>query len=264
MTGLRALLVHGVGIGSWSYRALAADLAADHEVVVASRWGYGVAAAPAASFEELVEDIARLAGGPAAFVGVSGGATLVLALAVAHPELVAAAVVHEPLVGPVAHELHVQVSAAAGQLAATPGEAGVVDFLRTLVGPSAWDRLSPGQRAGAMRNQAVVRAEVPLFLAFAPTPAQLAGLAGAPVLSSVGEESPRIRKAAAAVVAGYTARSPAVLPGVGHLAQLEGPAALAGLLRSIEGGALGALQGGAGGDEEVLATRPGDELHADR
>lgn len=255
----RVVLVHGVGIGPWSFAALAGELAADHEVVVACRPGYGDLPdrrPPAASFAEQVEDLAGLAAGePAAFVGVSGGATLVLALALAHPELLAAAVVHEPLVGPLAPELHATVTAAAARLAATPGEAAVVAFVEELVGPAAWRRLSAADQADVGRRQAVVRAEVPAFLAFAPTPAQLAGLTGMPLLSTVGGESPSIRRGAAAVVAGGMDISPLVLQGIGHLAQVEGPAALAGALRRLEHPT--------GGDEQVLTAGRSHELDAD-
>jgi pimeloyl-ACP methyl ester carboxylesterase len=248
----KAVLVHGVGIGPWSFDALAADLEADHEVVVVHRAGYGTnAAGPAASFDEQVEDLLGRAGGPAAFVGVSGGATLVLALALAHPEAVTAAVVHEPLVGPLAPELHAQVGLAAERLATS----GVTNFMRALVGPAAWAALTPEQVADVALRDAVVRAEVPHFLAFAPTSAQLAGL-GARLVSSVGGESSRIRHAAAAAVGFHTGTSPLVLPGVGHLAQIEDPAALASALRRLEGGA--------GGHEQVLAARDGHELKPDR
>lgn len=87
------VLVHGVGIGPWSYAELAPSLARDHLVIVPHRRGYGSSAAMAAasSLDEQVDDLAGLVDGPTGFVGVSGGATLVLALALSHPGLVAAA-----------------------------------------------------------------------------------------------------------------------------------------------------------------------------
>jgi len=255
------VLVHGVGVGPWSYAALAAALAVDHEVVVAHRRGYGASAGLplAASLHEQVEDLVELAAGPAAFVGVSGGATLVLALALACPGLVTAAVVHEPLVGLLAPALHAQIEAAASRLAMSPGEEGAVDFVRNLVGPRTWERFDAGQVAEVGSRQAVVRTEVPHFLAFSPSPAQLRDLAGEAVVSTVGEASPSSRHLAAAAVAAHTGSSPMSVPGIGHLAQVEGPDALAGALRDLEN----TLERRTGGHQHVLPAGRGHQLEAD-
>ena len=118
------VLVHGVGIGAWAFAevaaALAAALAADHRVLVPHRWGYGsdgaVEVPRSASVAEQVDDLLELLVGrgigEATFVGVSGGTTLVLALALAAPATVRAAVVHEPVIGPLAPELHSVLRAA--------------------------------------------------------------------------------------------------------------------------------------------------------
>ncbi len=260
--GPPVVLVHGVGIGPWSYAGLARRLAVDHEVVVVHRRGYGRSAGLAlpASLGGQVDDLADLGVGPAAFVGVSGGATLVLALAMSHPELVTAAVVHEPVVGALAPELHAQLSAAAARLAASEGEAGVLEFVRALIGPSMWQQLHPSQVAAAASCPAVVRAEVPQFLRFEPDPVQLRALGGVALVSSVGEASPASRHAAAAAVAAHTGRAPSVLPGAGHLAQLECPSALAALLRHAESLA---FEGGARSHQQVFPARRGDKLHPD-
>ena len=259
MTG-PVVLVHGVGVGAWSYEAVAADLAVDHEVVVPHRRGYGDTAGldPAPSLDRQVADLVDLAGRPATFVGVSGGATLVLALALAAPELVAAAVVHEPVIGPLAPDLHAELRAAADRLASTPGGAGALAFVEALVGPDTWCRLTPAQVAEVARRGDVVRAEVPLFLAFSPTVDQLRGLAGLALVSSVGARSRNSRQVAAAAVAACTNTSPLVLPGVGHLAQLDDPAALAAALRGAE-----ALHGGGDHHHQVLTTGRGHHLQPD-
>jgi pimeloyl-ACP methyl ester carboxylesterase len=257
--GPRVVLVHGVGIGPWSYAAVAEELAADHQVVVAHRRGYGTGAGQrlAGSLGEQVEDLRALAEGRAAFVGVSGGATLVLALALAHPDLVSAAVVHEPVIGPLAPELHGELRAAATQLSSSPGPAGTVAFVRALVGPQTWDGLDADQVDDVTALDRVIRAEVPLFMGFAPSADELRGLAGVALVSSVGATSRCSRHAAAAAVAAHTACSRAVLHGVGHLAQLEDPVALAGVLRDAE---KLALERRAGDHEQVLAPGRGDQL----
>lgn len=259
----RVVLVHGVGVGPWSYQAVAADLAADHEVVVAHRRGYGsrTALAPCPALDGQVGDLIELAGGPASFVGVSGGATLVLALALAAPGLVVAAVVHEPVIGPLAPELHAELSAAADRLATSRGDAGALAFVQALVGATTWARLDAGQVADVAARADVVRAEVPQFLAFAPTAAQLRSVAGLALLSSVGARSRNSRHLAAAAVSSCTDRAPLLLPDVGHLAQLDDPPALARALRAAE--AL-ALQGGGDADDQVLPARRGDQLQPDR
>lgn len=259
----RVVLVHGVGVGPWSFTELAADLSLDHEVTVVHRRGYGAGGgpSPACSLDDQVGDLAALAAGPASFVGVSGGATIVLALALAFPELVRAAVVHEPVIGPLAPDLHAGLAAAAQRLSASSGEEGAVEFVRRLVGPRAWHLLAPAQVADVAARQAVVRAEVPHFLAFAPTSAALGGLADTSLVSSVGDASPGSRHAAAAVVATHTSSSPVVIQGCGHLAQVEAPAALARALRHAQ---VSGLQGGGRGHQDVLPSRGRDELQADR
>ena len=256
------VLVHGVGVGPWSYAAVAADLAADHEVVVAHRRGYGGSARldPPRAFDEQVADLLDLVDGPAAFVGVSGGATLVLALAIARPDAVAAAVVHEPVVGDLAPGLLGELRAAATTLAASPGEAAAVGFMRALAGDRTWSALDRAGAADVLAREAVLRAEVPQFLTFAPTPGDLRQLAGVAVVSSVGSLSRNSRHLAATAVAAYTAGPPLVLGGVGHLAQLDGPASLAAALRLAE---QVAFDRGADRDQHVLPARRGDQLEPD-
>ncbi len=248
------VLVHGVGIGPWSYAGMAASLAGDHSVVVPHRRGYGSSAGPAASLEQQVDDLAGLVDGPAAFVGVSGGATLVLALALAHPGLVAAAVVHEPALGPLAPDLDAELQAAGAALLAG-GEKEALPFVRGLVGGEAWARLTPERRGDVWARAATVSHEVPQFLSFAPDARQLGAAAGLAVVTTVGGASRPSRHRAAATLAAHLGTTPTMLAGVGHLAQIEGPVALAAALRQAE-----ALHRRAGGDQHVLPAGRGDEL----
>ena len=248
------VLVHGVGIGPWSYDAMAAALATDHTVVVPHRRGYGGSAGlpPASSLDEQVDDLAATVDGPARFVGVSGGATLVLALAMARPDLVAAAVVHEPVFGPLSGALHAELGSAGAGLARSDG---AVAFVRRLVGDSLWGSLDQGRRDDVARVEATVRHEVPQFLGFAPGPERLRAAGAVGVVTTVGGDSRPSRHHAANVLAGHLGRPATVLPGVGHLAQMKGVPSLVAALRQAE-----ALQGRAGGDQDVLAPRGGHEL----
>jgi pimeloyl-ACP methyl ester carboxylesterase len=233
--GPAVVLVHGVGIGAWAFDELAASLAADHRVLVVHRRGYGLAPVPAsATVAEQVADLLRLVDdrgiGRAVFVGVSGGATLVLAGAMAAPGRVRAAVVHEPVLGPLAPELHAALSAAAARLAAG---GGVADFVVGLVGEERMAAL-PEAAIRAIHDRAdVVRAEVPEFIAFAPSAADLAALSALPLVASVGGVSPPMRQRAAAVLAERAGASVEVLAGVRHLPQLEAPAAFEKLIRAV-------------------------------
>jgi pimeloyl-ACP methyl ester carboxylesterase len=261
--GPPVVLVHGVGVGPWSYEALARDLATDHRVVVAHRRGYGRSTAlpPASSLEAQVDDLLELTDGPTAFIGVSGGATLTLALALGHPHAVSAAVVHEPVIGPLAPELHAELQAAAGRLSSSTGAGGTVEFMRALVGVRTWAGFDRSAAGDVVARAAVVRHEVPHFLDFSPTSTELAGLAWVPLVSTVGERSRPSRHLAAAAVAAGTGGVPRVLPGVGHLAQIEAPAALSASLRAAEHGA---LHGRPHGDQDILPAMGRDQLQPDR
>ncbi len=234
------LLVHGVGIGALAFDAVADSLADDHRVLVVRRRGYrsGQPVPMSASVGEQVGDLVAVldtrAVSSATFVGVSGGATLVLALALARPDLVRAAVVHEPAIGPLAPDLHAELQSAAGRLAATRGPEGVLAFVNRLVGDSAWVRLPPLVAGEIESRWEVVRAEVPEFIAFAPSAGALAGLEGLGLVATVGSRSPDCRQLAAKVLASHVGADVQVLDGVRHLPHLEAPDRFAAAIRAAE------------------------------
>jgi pimeloyl-ACP methyl ester carboxylesterase len=235
------VLVHGVGIGAWAFAEVAAALAADHRVLVPHRRGYRpdgcqVEVPRWAAVDEQVDDLLRVLVsrgiGEATFVGVSGGATLVLALAMAAPGMVRTAVVHEPVIGPLAPELHTVLKAAAARLSSSGvGVDGVLEFITGLVGEERMAGLPAAGRHAIRRASAVVRAEVPAFIAFAPTAANLARLVDVPLVASLGSRSPEPRRLAAAVLAERAGARVEVLDGVRHLPQLEAPAAFEKVIR---------------------------------
>jgi len=244
--GPLVVLVHGVGIGAWAFAELASSLAADNRVLVPDRRGYGPSAAgaadvpPSAAVGEQVDDLLALLAasgvGAATWVGVSGGATLVLALAMTAPWAVRAAVVHEPVFGPLAPDLHAALQAAAARLAGSgPGPAGVLEFMAGLVGEERLAALPASARDAIVRRQEVVRAEVPAFLEFAPTDADLARLADLALVAAVGSTSPPWRRLAAAVLGERAGARVEVVDGARHLPQLEAPAAFEKVIRSTGG-----------------------------
>ena len=198
-------------------------------MLVVRRRGYrsGQPVPASASVDEQVADLVAVVDArgvsSATFVGVSGGATLVLALALARPDLVRAAVVHEPAIGPLAPDLHAELQSAAGRLAAAGGPEGVLAFVNRLVGDSAWARLPPLVADEIESRWEVVRAEVPEFIAFAPSAEALAGLEGLGLVATVGSRSPECRRLAAKVLESQAGATVQVLDGVRHLPHLEAP-----------------------------------------
>ena len=239
------VLVHGVGIGAWAFAELAAALATDHRVLVPHRRGYGpdaedVKVPESATVGEQVEELLALLTdrriAEATFVGVSGGATLVLALAMAEPQVARSAVVHEPVIGPLAPELYAVLQGAAARLALSgDGRRGVRDFMAGLVGEERLAALAPSRIEAIVRRSDVVRAEVPEFIAFAPTPVDLARLSDVALVASVGSLSPEPRQQAAAVLSQRAGARLEVLHGVRHLPQLEAPEAFEKVIRAAAG-----------------------------
>ena len=90
---LPIVLSHALGLDLHMWDALAAELAADHEVLRYDHRGHGGSAMPAGpySMDQLVDDAARLlrewGRGPVLFVGLSMGGMVGQGLAVRHPEL---------------------------------------------------------------------------------------------------------------------------------------------------------------------------------
>ncbi|MCC5950989.1 MAG: alpha/beta fold hydrolase [Acidimicrobiia bacterium] len=239
------VLVHGVGFGPWVMDEVASRLSSTCAVAVVDRPGYGsLAAEPAIDLDLGVERLASTLRCSAAhtgvapvLVGVSGGATLGLAVLLRYPHLVDVAVLHEPLLGPAAPALHEAVTDAAARLAATPGCAAAAGFVAELVGLTTWKALSSTERDGVLAVADVIRAEVTAFVGFTVDLGDLEALAAVPVsiVSSVGEHSAPTRHEAAAVLAAAVGVSPRVLAGSGHLAPADAPDALADLVVDVVG-----------------------------
>ena len=231
--GPDVILVHGVGYGPGTLAAAARAAAeAGVRVITPHRAGYGSSArvAPAADLDDQLADLIAVldaaGAGRAVWAGVSGGATIALAAAIARPDRVAAVVLHEPALGTLAGILNSRLkdAAAAVAAAADPGEAAL-DLARAL-GGGGWAAVDAATRKEIRAAGAAVRAEIPMFPAFAPTARQLSRLRAMPVVSSVGARSGAERREAGDVLTRLAGASSARPPS-GHLVQLEAPAALA-------------------------------------
>jgi pimeloyl-ACP methyl ester carboxylesterase len=181
------------------------------EVLAPERPRTGELTAELAALAPLVEDRWVL--------GMSGGATLGLALAASDVRL-AGAILHEPAVGSLLPGLLSPVRAAFEQ--------GGRDSLgAVLYGP----RWSPAMAGGV--DEPTTARELSMFAAFEPA---AAAPDQGPVVVTYGSESAPARREAAEALADRFGFRVAVVPGVGHFAAVEGPGALAALVRSVVGG----------------------------
>jgi len=240
------VLVHGVGVGPEAFTAVARRLSEDgRSVRRIVRPGYDDADPnPSTVFEPfgletqvdlIIEGIMQRNEQPTVWVGVSGGATLGVIAAARRPGVIAGALLHEPLIGSSAAALHDGVQAAAARLRIGQREPATVEssaagFVAGLVGAESWAALGSAGRASVVARAGLVGTEVPYFARFeAPSVDD----DDVPVVITVGAKSPVPRHEAAERAAELLRGTVVVIPGVGHLPQVEAPDAFAELIRSI-------------------------------
>lgn len=223
------VLLHGVGVGPESFDGLDHLLGAEHRVAVIER-ASGLDVAPSLEAQadlvadRIIED--DLAG--ACVVGVSGGATLALVLALRHPDLLGSLVLHEPLVGRLVPALHARFAEAARRAARSEDDALAV--VRTVLGEATWSALGADRRTLVGQRARQAQLEVPVFAAFDPSAEDLADLRSLRVLTTVGGLSGPERHAVASVLATLAGAEVAVVDGAGNAVQLDAPAAFAQLI----------------------------------
>ena len=174
----------------------------------------------------------------AAWVGVSGGATLGVIAATRRPAGITVAVLHEPLVGSAAPGLQAMIRRGADRLAAVrPDEQHgadgqrAVEYMTGLVGVDCWQLLGRDGRAAVEARSALIACEVPRFARFEP--GAVPPDAGVRVVITVGERSPAVRHDAARRAADLLHGSVHVIAGVGHLPQVEAPTEFAELIEAL-------------------------------
>lgn len=236
--GPAVVLLHPTGLGPGPLQPLADRLEPDHLVIVPARRGYGTSTGLAAprSMDDHIDDLIALLDelglASATFVGVSGGATLLLALAIRCPERIDGGLAHEPLIGNLAPDLHAAVADAIERMLEDPSPRAVSVFVADLIGVETWNRLTPTWRDAVEQQAAATRAEARFYPAFEPTTAELTALVDLDLVTSVGARSGPIRQGAATRLSalGLTSRTVA---GTGHLAPVEALDAFTDLVRSI-------------------------------
>ena len=212
------VFVHGVGLAPSVFEATARALPRRSQFH--TRRGYDGTPLPptfAGQVDALID--ACDDAGSCVLVGVSGGATLALAVAVAAPDSLVGAVTHEPLVGALEPELDATVRGAARRLALDPAEAP--GFLLSLYGADAWSWLPPAARAWTDGHLDVVAGDVAQFATFAPTCAELESIRCAH-LTTVGARSAPSRHRVASMLEAAGAQR-RVFAGAGHLVAAEQP-----------------------------------------
>jgi pimeloyl-ACP methyl ester carboxylesterase len=206
------VLVHGA--------ATTAAVWAPVREALSRRWpGIEVTAPQRAYTGDLDAEVAALADvvAGAVLVGVSGGATLGLAL-VASGVPTAGAVLHEPAVGSLVPGLLTHV-------AAGYEERGVTGFGTALYG-AAWDvSMAPDDPGAVARDFAMFRAFEPVAPAAAPERAA----------TTVGALSPPARHEAARALRSFAGLPYQVLDGCGHAVHLERPELFAGVIARAAG-----------------------------
>jgi pimeloyl-ACP methyl ester carboxylesterase len=134
-------------------------------------------------------------------------------------------VAHEPIVGPLGGDLHTRLAGRINRLlvrADRPGETSL--FMSELVGERRWNALRQDWRHNVERYGAATRHEASLFAGFALTEVDLATLARAALVATVGAESPGPRQELAAALAARGIAT-GVIADATHLPLLEAPAA---------------------------------------
>jgi 2-succinyl-6-hydroxy-2,4-cyclohexadiene-1-carboxylate synthase len=232
--GPRLVLVHGFTQTGRSWGPVAVDLARDHEVVRVDAPGHG-RSAPALDMVEGARLLGQV-GGPAAYLGYSMGARLCLHLALARPQQVAALVLVGGTAGIEDRAARLERRRRDEALAVEVEQVGVEEFVRRWLSQPLFDGLDEDGAGVAARLENTV-AGLAGSLRLAGTGAQepLWGRLGEldmPVLTVAGERDAafvaRAQEMAAAI--GPNAEV-ALVPGAGHAAHSENPAAFLTIVR---------------------------------
>lgn len=224
-TGPVVVLLHGVGFGPGTLAPVASALAGRARVLVVRR----PVPAPGAALEHQAADTGAvvtdyLGGEPHVVAGVSGGATLALALAATGAPLLGI-VAHEPLLGAAAPALAALIRASHAALAA--GDIDPAAWYAGLVGERTWRSLDEGDRTATLGAHDDLVAETKPFVEWDPSNDDITALRSIPITSTVGKRSRIARWRAAADLHRLVGASVEVLPGTGHLVQFEAPNAFA-------------------------------------
>lgn len=235
--GPRVVLAHGFTQTGRSWLPLATDLATDHEVLLPDAPGHGGSDEVRADLPGTADLLADAVGGPATWVGYSMGARTCLHLALAHPALVRGLVLLGGTGGLDDPDERAARRAADAALGDHLAADGLSAFLDSWLAQPLFAGL-PADAAGLedRRRNTVEGLRSSLELAGTGTQVplwdRLPELA-VPVLVVAGERDAKFTALGRRLADGIGPRAElALVPGAGHAAHLEAPAAFRALLRT--------------------------------
>ena len=220
MPPTRIVLIHGAATTAAIWQDVSRALAAlnpDLPVVAPQRAYSGDLATEVDALAEVCAD--------AVVLGVSGGATLGLALLASGVPL-AGAVLHEPAVGSLVPGLLAPVVEAYAS-------GGVTAFGAALYGPAWTAQMAPNDPDAVGRDLNMFRAFEPTPLPPPPSSTPMTTMTTTPIMTTVGALSPTPRHQAARALQSHCGLPYRVIEGCGHAAHLERPEALALLAGSL-------------------------------
>lgn len=179
--GPPVLFIAGAGGDGAVFTEVAERLADEFTIITYDRRGNSRSPRPdgwiATTIHEQADDAAALLRAlnlaPAVIFGTSGGAVILLNLALRHPEVVRGALVHEPplvSVVPGGNELAVGLKAKTEEVIAKGGPRGAMEFfLRTEAGGANFEQLEPTLRERMLGNaELFFSMELGQFVTYAP------------------------------------------------------------------------------------------------
>lgn len=209
--GPSLLFIAGATGDAGHFEHVAEALADEYTVVTYDRRGNSRSPRPAGwtatSMDEQADDAAGLLRAldcaPATVFGTSGGAVILLDLLGRHPEVIRAALIHEPpllSVLPGGADLGAQFERMTKAALAEAGPRGAMErFIRLNAGDHVFERLDTTLRARMLGNAEVFfGAELAAFVSYMPDPAALRGTS-VPVVALAGADN----RATARVEGGY-------------------------------------------------------------
>jgi len=236
--GPTVVLVHGTMDRSSSFGRVAKALDG-HRVVRYDRRGYGrsLELGPPTSFAQQVGDLLDVldteAEGPALVFGHSYGGTIALAAAVADPARIAGVAAYECPLPWMDWWPGDSAGAKAVAGADDPEEAGEA-FMRRMVGDRRWERLPPSTRQARRAEGATLVAEIAQLRPPNPVPVDLDQVR-VPVVAAHGTHgAPHHHRAAEVVAELVPGAVLEVVEGAPHGVHLTHPAAVAGLVATLE------------------------------
>ncbi len=234
-------LVHGAMDRSGGMLRVRRILQQSCRVMRYDRRGYArsLAAGPPVSFDQQVDDLARLLGGsPAVLAGHSFGGLICLALAEQRPDLVRSVLAFE---APKMWAPWWPGGTPGGRAVAFVGDGGdgadgraedaAEWFLRRMIGDELWDRLPASMRAERRAEGPTLVAELRSVRPPAPVPFEASAIT-VPVLAAFGTETrPHHMRATQELARSVKHGELRVIEGSGHGAHLSHPEEFAGLVR---------------------------------